>query len=128
MKVHSVCAVVFFLVVAPVRSNVLVPGFTEGTIPIPGVSGITDIEWAPDTSRRLFIALKDGTVRILKDNQLLPESFAVVQPVYTDSECGLVGLCFDPNFLQNRFVYFFVTVSGNEQQIIRYRDADDVGV
>ena len=34
---------------------------------------------------------------------------------------------FRPRFAQNRYVYFFVTVSASEQQIIRYTDSGGVG-
>ena len=90
---------------------VLVPGFSEAAIPVPGVSQTTDIEWAPDTSKRLFLTQKDGTVRVMQNGTLLPQPFAVLSPVYTDSECGLIGMCFHPNYLMNRFIYFFLTVS-----------------
>lgn len=110
------------------RAGVVPSGFSEATFQLPGVNTITDIEWAPDTTSRLFIAQKEGPIRILKRGQLVPIPFAVIQPVYAFSECGVVGMCFDPNFLVNRYVYFFVTVSSGEQQIIRYEDADDVGI
>lgn len=110
------------------KAGVVPPGFTEVPFPVPGVLAITDIEWAPDTTTRLFIAQQNGRVRILQRGQLVPTPFAVVEPVLHAGECGLIGMCFDPNFLQNRYVYFFVTVSSDEQQIIRYEDADSVGV
>jgi hypothetical protein len=37
------------------------------------------------------------------------------------------GLAFDPNYAANHFVYVFVTVSGSEQQIIRFTDQANVG-
>ena len=38
-----------------------------------------------------------------------------------NSECGLVGFCFDPDFAGNGYLYVFVTVSSSEQQIQRYQ-------
>src|SRR4026208_914106 len=96
------------------HTAVLVPNFTETPILVPNVSQTTDIEWAPDTSKRLFIAQKDGTVRVIQNGVLRPDPFVVLSPVFTGSECGLVGLCFDPNFLVNHYIYFFVTVSASE--------------
>lgn len=129
MKVRLFCWVVLLGVAVAGRSAVLVPGLTETVLPAPGVTDITDIEWAPDTTKRLFITQKGGTVRVMLQNgQLLATPFALISPVYTSSECGLVGMCFDPNFLVNRYVYFFVTVSAAQQQIIRYEDANGVGV
>jgi glucose/arabinose dehydrogenase len=106
------------------RGAALVQGFSESAFPVPGLSLTTDIEFAPDTSRRLFIAQKNGVVRVMLQNgTLLTEPFASIN-VFQDSECGLVGMCFDPNFLVNRYVYLFATVSSSEQQIIRCQDVD----
>src|SRR5687767_6273118 len=94
--------------------------FTESTFfnNTGGGLQITGIEWAPDGSNRLFMAEKNGRVRIIKDGQLLTAPFATMSPIYTGSECGLVGLAFDHDFVSNGYVYFFVTVSNTEQQII----------
>src|SRR5262245_33100390 len=61
-------------------------------------SELTGMAWAPDGSKRLFISKKAGQVVIVKDGALLPTPFATVSPVYTANECGVIGLCFDPNF------------------------------
>ena len=83
--------------------------------------------WAPDGSQRLFLSVKGGPVRIVENGVLLPTPFATISPVFTNSECGVIGLAFDPNFINNRYVYFFVTVSASEQQIIRYTANGNVG-
>jgi glucose/arabinose dehydrogenase len=89
---------------------------------------LTGMAWAPDGSKRLFVTDKGGAVRIVKWGAPPTEvPFATIAPVYTASECGLVGLTFDPNFQVNHYVYFFVTVSASEQQIIRYTADGDVG-
>jgi MYXO-CTERM domain-containing protein len=100
--------------------------FTESTYVSTGLSSITGLEWAPDGSNRLFVIQKGGTVRIVKNGSLLPAVFAT-EAVYTNSECGLIGIAFDPNFPVNGYVYLFVTVSSSEQQIIRYTGLADVG-
>ena len=87
----------------------------------------TGLAWAPDGSNRLFVIRKDGQVQIIKNGVLLGTAFATITPIFTNSECGLIGLCFDPDFVNNHYVYFFVTVSSSEQQIIRYTDVSDVG-
>ncbi len=88
----------------------------------------TGIEWAPDGSGRLFVPRKTGEVRIVQHNHataggmLVATPWATISPLHTNGESGVIGMCFDPNFLNNRYVYFFVTVSASEQQIIRYTD------
>jgi MYXO-CTERM domain-containing protein len=96
---------------------------------VPG-GNLTSMAWAPDASNRLFVTVKDGPVRIIKYGSppaLVATPFATMNPVYTNSECGVLGIVFDPNFQVNQYVYFFVTVSSSEQQIIRYTAQGDVG-
>ena len=100
--------------------------FQETTFTTVG-SAVTGMAWAPDGSNRLFVSRKGGIIQIVKNGALLPTAFATVSPVFTASECGLIGICFDPNFAGNGYVYGFVTVSSSEQQIIRYTAVGDVG-
>jgi glucose/arabinose dehydrogenase len=79
---------------------------------------VTGMAWAPDGSNRLFITCQFGAVRIIQGGVLLPTPFVTFSP-HTNSECGVIGLCFDPDFVNNHHVYFFVTVSASEQRIIR---------
>jgi Glucose / Sorbosone dehydrogenase len=105
-------------------------GFRESVtnLTLSGVSQMTDLEWAPDASERLFIAQKGGVVRVFQRGNLLPTPFVTETPVHTASECGLIGMCFDPNFLQNGYVYFFVTSTPSEQKIVRYTDSGGIGL
>ena len=105
------------------------PNFTESVVITDNTNlgSATGMAWAPDGSNRLFITRKDGQIRIVKNGALNATPFATLSPIFTNSECGLIGICFDPNFVVNHFVYVFVTVSGSEQQIIRYTDSSDIG-
>ncbi|HZN54333.1 MAG TPA: PQQ-dependent sugar dehydrogenase, partial [Candidatus Polarisedimenticolaceae bacterium] len=97
----------------------------------PVFSVITGMAWAPDGSGRLFVTEKAGTVLIVNFGPpptLAATPFATITPIQTTSECGLLGLAFDPDFANNGFVYFFVSVSSSEQQIIRYTDSGGVGI
>lgn len=91
----------------------------------------TGLAWAPDGSDRLFVLEKNGRVRILSGalTTAAPvwSTFATMTPIFTGSECGLIGMAFDPDFARNRYVYFFVTVSNSEQQIIRYDASTSIG-
>jgi MYXO-CTERM domain-containing protein len=95
-------------------------------------SDITGMAFAPDGSNRLFLTRKGGEVRIVQINPggsgtLLPTPFATILPIYLNSECGLIGMAFDPDFTSNGYVYFFVTVSSSEQQILRYTASGNIG-
>lgn len=83
--------------------------------------------WAPDGSNRLFICEKSNGVRVIKDGTLLATAFATFPQLYTNSECGVLGICFDNNYAQNKFVYVFVTVSSSEQRIVRFTDLNNIG-
>jgi len=108
--------------------------FSESVYVTSGEIGlITGMAWAPDGSGRLFVTRKGGfggqqnaQVRIVQNGAVLPEVFAT-ESVLTNSECGIIGMCFDPDFVNNNYVYFFITLSATEQQIIRYTDLADAG-
>lgn len=91
----------------------------------------TGLAWAPDGSDRLFVLEKTGRVRILSGSLTTStpvwSTFATMTPIVTTSECGLIGMAFDPNFAVNRYVYFFVTTSTSEQQILRYDASTNIG-
>ena len=104
--------------------NANTPGDTTGKLH-------TGLAWAPDGSDRLFVLEKNGRVRILSGslttNMPVWSTFATMSPIFTNSECGLIGMAFDPDFATNSYVYFFVTVSSSEQQILRYDASGSIG-
>lgn len=102
------------------------PLFLE-TQPHAGLSTITGLGRPTDGSDRMFVLRKEGVVRIIEGGVLLPTPFFTFTPIHLNSECGLLGVTFDPNYSVNRYVYFFVTVSPSEQQIIRLTDVNNVG-
>ncbi len=101
-------------------------GFSESVL----VSGLTQpvsIAWAPDGSQRLFVTEKAGGIRVIRNGAPLATPFAIFPQLYTQSECGVLGLCFDPNYVANRHVYVFVTISASEQRIVRFTDVGNRG-
>ena len=54
----------------------------------------TGLAWAPDGSDRLFVLEKRGRVRVLSGALTAASptwsTFAAMDPVYTNSECGLI--------------------------------------
>lgn len=113
-------------------------GFTETVYTGSGLVPATSMAFAPDGSGRLFITGKNGTVRVVQfvngrpqtssGTTLVTSVFATEPAVYTNSEGGLLSVSFDPNFVSNHYVYFFVSVSASQQQIVRYTDVQNVGV
>jgi glucose/arabinose dehydrogenase len=107
------------------------PAWSETTWITTALGDVTGMAWAPDGSGRLFLTRKSGQIRIVQAGPppaLLATPFATVSPVFTSSECGLIGIAFHPDFVSNGWVYVFVTVSSSEQQIVRYTAVGDVGI
>ncbi|NOK38676.1 hypothetical protein HMI49_36335 [Corallococcus exercitus] len=138
MRTPLMASLLFLMMSAPARATVPA-GFVETNYSSNQLSAATGMAWAPDGSGRLFITLKNGVVRTvaLKDgvletqpgtSTLVTRTFATEPSVYTNSECGLIGIAFDPNYVVNRYVYFFVTVSATEQRIVRYTDSNGTGI
>ena len=82
-------------------------GFQQ-TLVTGGLSAPTAMEFAPDG--RLFVAEQSGHLRVIKNGVLLPADFVTLD-VESNSERGLLGVAFDPNFAANRFVYVYYTRS-----------------
>ncbi len=70
---------------------------------------------APDGDPRLFIVEKGGTIRIVKDDALLPNPFLDISgQVSTGGEQGLLGLAFHPQYATNgRFVVHYTDAAGD---------------
>lgn len=93
-----------------VPATLVQPGFAEATM-ASGLNQPTAMEFSPDG--RLFICEKPGTMEIWQDNIKLTDNFFVNAPIQTQtaSERGLLGLAFDPDFANNRFIYVYYTTT-----------------
>ncbi|MEN9847124.1 MAG: hypothetical protein RIS36_2271 [Pseudomonadota bacterium] len=71
---------------------------------VEGIPISTAIAFAPDS--RIFVALKDGGVRVVQNGQLLPTPFLTIAPIVNKSvDRGLLGIAVDPSFPTKPFVY-----------------------
>lgn len=114
---------------AEARATVLDPNWTESPW-VTGPLNTTGMAWAPDGSGRLFLINQVGEIRIVKSGpppMMLPTPFATISPIRAGAECGLIGIAFDPDFVNNHHVYFHICASLTEQQILRYTAVGDVG-
>jgi glucose/arabinose dehydrogenase len=82
-------------------------GFQQ-TLVASDISSPTAMEFAPDG--RLFVCQQSGGLRVIKNGALLPTDFVTLS-VASNSERGLLGIAFDPNFDSNRFIYLYYTRS-----------------
>jgi uncharacterized repeat protein (TIGR03806 family) len=76
-------------------------GFADATVAT-GITGATALAVAPDG--RVFVCEQTGTLRVVREDRLLPEPF-VTLPVDSFWERGLIGVCLDPDFPRKPFVY-----------------------
>src|SRR5438270_1185446 len=96
-------------------STVLPDGFAEEQYAI-GLTDPTAMAFAPDPCpasgtpvHRLFVCEQAGTVRVFRNGALQARPFLNVQ-CDTCGERGLDGICFDPNFAGNHYVYVYYTI------------------
>jgi uncharacterized repeat protein (TIGR03806 family) len=84
----------------------LPPGFAETKV----AEGLnpTTMSFAPDG--RLFLCEKQGLLRAIDDQKLLPEPVLdITSQVDAWNERGLLSVCFDPDFARNSWIYVYYT-------------------
>jgi glucose/arabinose dehydrogenase len=98
---------------------------TSSTIDLVKVADVTDPVLAispKGDNARLFIVLKGGTIRIVKNGTLRSTPFLNISgKVSRGSEQGLLGLAFHPNFATNRRFYVNFTNTSGNTVVRRYR-------
>ncbi|HZL71660.1 MAG TPA: PQQ-dependent sugar dehydrogenase [Planctomycetota bacterium] len=101
-------------------------GYTE-TLLVSTLTRPVALAFTPD-GRLLIAEQYSGQIRVFTGGALLPTPYATVSPVYTgDNESGVLGLCVDPDFATNGYVYVFVTRTNSVQQIVRYTTSGNTG-
>jgi glucose/arabinose dehydrogenase len=90
-----------------------------------GISNPTVMAFAPDG--RIFVAQQAGSLRVIKNNGLLPTPF-IALTVSASGERGLLGIALDPDFSTNHYIYLYYTVPGTpaHNRISRFTANGDV--
>ena len=96
-----------------VLTSNLPDGFVH-TVAVTGLKRPTAMELTPDG--RFFVAQQAGSVRVIKDNQLLGTPLLQVA-VDDRRERGLVGITIDPNFSSNGYIYVYYTVPSDVEDV-----------
>jgi glucose/arabinose dehydrogenase len=100
-----------------------------------GLSGPLGLVNAGDGSGRLFVVEKRGTIRVIRNNQVVTNSFFLDirdRVNASGSEQGLLGLAFHPRYRENGLVFAHYTNRSGDTEIVRFRstpgsDTADVG-
>ena len=120
----------------PLPFPITVPDGFTAEIFADGLDLPTSIAFPPDGSNRLFVnELQSGKVRIVQSGVLLAEPFAEVETNTTGGfpvigENGLLGIAFDPQYSDNRYVYVTYatrTDAGTFGTVARFTDVNNRG-
>lgn len=87
------------------QATLQLAGFSQALVGA-GISNGTAMEIAPDG--RIFVCQQGGALRVIKNDTLLATPFVTV-PANAAGERGLLGIAFDPDYANNRFVYAYYT-------------------
>jgi glucose/arabinose dehydrogenase len=85
-----------------------------------GLSAPMQFVNAGDSSKRIFIVQKAGTVRVYDSTFNFLSVFGTVSNVSTTGERGLLSMAFHPNYSTNGFVYVYYTNTAGNLELARY--------
>ena len=85
---------------------------------------------SPPGDNRLFVVEKGGTIRIVNpvSGIVRPIPFLTIPGLTTDSERGLLGLAFHPDYNFNGFFFVYLTNEAGDTEIRRYTVSSDENV
>jgi glucose/arabinose dehydrogenase len=106
----SVFVMALCAVAVQAQATLVLPGFSQ-TLLANGFTSATAMAIAPDG--RIFVSQQGGQLRVVQNGTLLPTPFVSLS-VNSIGERGLLGIAFDPNYAQNRFVYVYHTTNAVE--------------
>jgi glucose/arabinose dehydrogenase len=103
----SLCVVLAVVVNGFAHAQTIPRQFAMSTVA--NVGGATALAMTPDG--RLLVATQSGSLRVVKNGQLLATAALTLgtSAICTESERGLLGVAVDPNFATNNYVYLFYT-------------------
>jgi hypothetical protein len=79
----------------------------------------------PGDAARLFAVEKRGTIRVLRNDTLLPSPFLDIRTlVSTGGEQGLLSMAFHPEYATNGYVYVSYTDPTGTSKVVRYQASD----
>jgi glucose/arabinose dehydrogenase len=79
----------------------------------------------PSEPNRLYIVEQPGSVRIVENGKLLPDTFLDIRSeVKSGGEQGLLSLAFDPGYESNRLFYVDYTDANGDTRVVEYQAGD----
>lgn len=120
------CLLIFFnyLIDKPQKTLAAPPAdFQTSQIIGSGLTDPTGFDIASDG--RIFILERLGNVRIYKNGQLLANPF-VNLPSTNFGDKGLLGIAFDPDFANNKWIYFYYSGTDSLNRVVRFDASGDI--
>lgn len=94
-------------------------GFEQSRL-VGGLKEPTAMAFAPDG--RLFVSEQAGRLRVVKNGRLLEKPFAnLSKKIEVSGARGLLGVAFDPDFENNKYVYVYYTRKATSKRPARNR-------
>lgn len=85
------------------------PGNFVREVVVSGLTQPTAFDWSPDGTR-LYVAEKDGRVRVAVNGVLSPTAFLdISSQVNSSRDRGLLGIAVHPDFINNPYIYLTFT-------------------
>ena len=110
--------IVYLAAVSGRAATYAIAGFSDTPV-VTGLSVPTAFTWTPDG--RMLVLEKIGRVRIVINGVLQATSaLDISSSVDSGSEKGLLGICLDPGFAGNGFVYLYYTNRVPQNRVSRF--------
>ena len=117
-RLFLVVLIVYLAVGSGRAATYAIAGFSDTPV-VAGLSQPTALTWTPDG--RMLVLEKIGRVRIVVNGVLQGASaLDLTSTVDSGSEKGLLGICLDPGFAGNGFVYLYYTNRVPQNRISRF--------
>lgn len=111
----------FLLFFGLCTSNFAQPNIALTPVISSGLSAPMQLVHAGDSSKRVFIVQKGGTIRAYDSAFQFLATFVTVTNITSSGERGLLSLAFHPNYKNNGFFYVYYTNANGDLEISRYK-------
>ena len=88
---------------------------------ISNLSSPMQLVHAGDSSNRIFIVQKGGTILVYSKDYVSSGTFLTVTGITTSGERGLLSMAFHPDYKNNGFFYVYYTNNTGNLELARYR-------
>jgi glucose/arabinose dehydrogenase len=95
-----------------------------------GLSSPIGITHAGDGTNRMFVIEQEGVIRILQNEQLLPNPFLDIRTQVNSgpNEAGLLGIAFHPNYAENGLFFINYTDNNRNSVVSRLKVSSDPNI